>query len=210
MDATEPKREQEQVQQQAGPDFWANPVLVGDHVRLEPLEPGHAPALLAAADDDEVFRRLTFARPRTLDDADALVRRYLDLPVVPWVQVDTRDGTVVGMTTFYEVDPALLTVAIGWTWLGRRAWRTGINTEAKLLLLRRAFDDLGCVRVVWHTDILNERSQAAIARLGAQREGVMRKHRIRRDGSWRDTVTFSMTDDDWPAARTALEARLAR
>ena len=114
------------------------------------------------------------------------------------------------MTSYYEVDAAQRTVAIGWTWLARRVWRTGVNTEAKLLLLRRAFDDLGCVRVVWHTDIRNERSQAAIARLGAQREGVMRKHKLRPDGSWRDTVTFSMLDDEWPAARAALEDRLAR
>lgn len=194
----------------AHPDFWARPVLAGSLVRLEPLTSDHAPAVLAAADDDEVFRRLTFARPRTLLDAEALVARYLDQPVVPWVQVDVASGDVVGMTTFYDVDPAQLTVAIGWTWLARRAWRTGINTEAKLLLLRRAFDDLGCVRVVWHTDILNERSQAAISRLGAQREGVMRKHKLRPDGTWRDTVTFSMTDDEWPDARARLAARLVR
>jgi RimJ/RimL family protein N-acetyltransferase len=199
------------------PDVHARPVLAGAHVRLEPLTPEHAPALLAAADDDEVFRWLPFVRPRSLADAEALVARYLDGPLVPWVQVaiggdaegDTV-GDVVGMTSYYDVDATLRTVAIGWTWLARRAWRTGVNTEAKLLLLRRAFDDLGCVRVVWHTDIRNERSQAAIARLGAQREGVMRKHRIRPDGSWRDTVTFSMTDDEWPAAREALAARLDR
>lgn len=191
-------------------DFWCAPTLAGRHVRLEPLRPGHGPDVLAAADDDEVFRWLTFRRPATPAAADALVERYLTLPVVPWVQVDARTDDVVGLTTFYDIDPALRTVAIGWTWLARRAWRTGINTEAKLLLLRRAFDDLGCVRVVWHTDILNERSQAAIARLGAQREGVMRKHKIRPDGSWRDTVTFSMTDDEWPAAEAALRARLDR
>lgn len=183
-------------------EFTANPVLAGSYVRLEPLTRDHAAGILAAADDDEVFRWLTFARPRTRADAEDLVERYLGLPLVPWVQVEVATGDVVGVTAYYEIDPALRTVAIGWTWLARRAWRTGINTEAKLLLMRRAFDDLECVRVVWHTDIHNERSQAAIARLGAQREGVMRKHKIRRDGSWRDTVTFSMTDDDWPAART--------
>ena len=191
-------------------DFTATPVLAGRLVRLEPLTRDHAPAVLAAADDDEVFRWLPFVRPRTLSGAETLVARYLDGPTVPWVQVDAATGDVIGMTTFYEVDAAMRTVAIGWTWLARRAWRTGVNTEAKLLLMRRAFDDLGCVRVVWHTDIRNERSQAAIARLGAQREGVMRKHRLRPDGSWRDTVTFSMLDDEWPAARDDLEARLGR
>jgi RimJ/RimL family protein N-acetyltransferase len=192
------------------PDFGAAPVLTGSLVRLEPLTPRHAPALLAAADDDEVFRWLTFVRPRTLLEAEALVERYLGQPVVPWAQVDVSTGDVVGMTSYYEIDPAMRTVAIGWTWLARRAWRSGINTEAKLLLLRRAFDDLGCVRVVWHTDIRNERSQAAIARLGAQREGVLRKHKLRPDGSWRDTVTFSMLDDEWPTARAVLEDKLAR
>ena len=194
----------------AGHDFTATPVLAGRLVRLEPLTRDHAPAVLAAADDDEVFRWLPFVRPRTPADAETLLARYLDGPTVPWVQVDASTGDVIGMTTFYEVDAAMRTVAIGWTWLARRAWRTGVNTEAKLLLMRRAFDDLGCVRVVWHTDIRNERSQAAIARLGAQREGVMRKHKLRPDGSWRDTVTFSMLDDEWPAARDDLEARLGR
>ena len=188
-------------------DFGAAPVLAGSYVRLEPLEPRHAPALLAAADDDAVFAHLSFVRPRTLADAEALVERYVSGPLVPWVQVEVATGEVVGMTSYYDVDAAMRTVAIGWTWLARRVWRTGVNTEAKLLLLRRAFDDLGCVRVVWHTDIRNERSQAAIARLGAQREGVMRKHKLRPDGSWRDTVTFSMLDDEWPAAHRALVAR---
>jgi RimJ/RimL family protein N-acetyltransferase len=190
-------------------DFAATPTLTGRHVRLESLTPAHAPALLAAADDDGVFEWLTFARPTTRADAEALVARYLSQPVVPWVQVDVRTDDVVGMTTYYDVDAELRTVAIGWTWLARRAWRSGINTEAKLLLLMRAFEDLGCVRVVWHTDIRNERSQAAIARLGAVREGILRKHKIRRDGSWRDTVLFSMTPAGGPPPRDALEARLA-
>ena len=116
---------------------------------------------------------------------------------------------IFGTTSLYEVVPAVRTLAIGHTWLGKPWWRTGHNTESKLLLLSYAFDDLGAARVVWHTDIHNERSQAAIARLGAAREGVLRKHRIRFDGSWRDTVQYSMTDDDWPAARDRLSSRLA-
>ncbi|MCW2839586.1 MAG: N-acetyltransferase [Aeromicrobium sp.] len=191
-------------------EFIATPTLTGGHVRLEALTPDHAPGLLAAADDDEVFTWQAFARPRTLADAEALVDLYLSKPDAhPWVQVDLASGEVAGLTTYYDVEPALRTVAIGWTWIGLRFWRTGLNTDAKLLLLRRAFDNLGCVRVVWHVDILNERSQAAVTRLGANREGVMRKHKLRRDGSWRDTVTFSMIDDEWPAARRMLEERLA-
>jgi len=187
------------------------PELVGDHVLLRPIRPDDAAGVLAAADDDAVFRWLAVDRPTTLEEAQVLVDQYLARPeLVMWAQVDVASGELAGVTTFYDIDPALRTLAIGHTWIGTRFWRSGLNTESKLLLLRRAFDDLGCVRVVWHTDIRNQRSQDAIARLGAQREGVMRKHRIRRDGSWRDTVTFSMTDDDWPAARDALEGRLAR
>ncbi|MCW2771308.1 MAG: N-acetyltransferase [Aeromicrobium sp.] len=193
------------------PDFRDLPTLTGEHVELRPLQSDDAAGVLAAADDDAVFAWLTIERPTTLAAAQELVDHYLGrTDLVMWAQMDRASGELAGVTTYYDIDPSLRTVAIGHTWLGRRFWRTGANTEAKLLLLTRAFEDLGCVRVVWHTDIRNERSQAAIARLGAQREGVMRKHRIRRDGSWRDTVTFSMTDDEWPTTRAALEARLGR
>jgi RimJ/RimL family protein N-acetyltransferase len=119
-------------------------------------------------------------------------------------------GEVAGTTSLYDVAPATRTLAIGHTWLGARWWRRGHNTESKLLLLRYAFDTLGAARVVWHTDINNVRSQDAIARLGATREGELRKHRIRRDGSWRTTVQYSMTDDDWPEAKNKLETRLSK
>jgi RimJ/RimL family protein N-acetyltransferase len=193
------------------PDYFAAPTLTGEHVRLERLEPRHAAGVLGAADDDEVFAWQAFARPTTIEQAAALVALYVGKPgTVPWVQVDQASGEVAGLTTYYDIDPAVRTVAIGSTWLGRRFWRTGVNTEAKLLLLRHAFDALGCARVVWHVDVLNERSQAAVLRIGGVREGVLRKHRIRRDGSWRDTVLFSMTDDEWPAAHDRLTARLDR
>ena len=120
-----------------------------------------------------------------------------------------RTGDFAGTSSYYEVNPAARALAIGHTWLGKRWWRTGHNTEAKLLMLTHAFDTLGAARVVWHTDINNTRSQDAIARLGATREGELRKHRIRRDGSWRTTVQYSMTDDDWPFARDFLTSRLA-
>ncbi len=192
-------------------EWTATPELAGTHVRLVPLTPEHAAGILAAADDDSVFQWLRFDRPQNLDEAKVIVADYLDDPNrFPWVQIDQRTGEVAGMTTYYDVDPTQRTVAIGHTWLGKRFWRTGINTESKLLLLTRAFDDLGSVRVVWHTDNRNERSQAAIARLGAQREGSMRKHRLRGDGTWRDTVVFSMLDDEWPAARARLTKALDR
>lgn len=191
-------------------DFWAAPDLVGERVRLRAIGADDAAGVLAAADDDAIFRWLAVDRPTTLAEAQVLVDQYLGrTELVMWAQV-APSGELAGVTTYYDIDPERRTVAIGHTWIGSRFWRTGLNVESKLLLLRRAFDDLGCVRVVWHTDIHNERSQAAIGRLGAHREGVMRKHLQRQDGSWRDTVTFSMTDDDWPAAHARLAARLVR
>ena len=127
---------------------------------------------------------------------------------LPYAQIDAATGEFAGTTPFYEVNPALRALGIGHTWLGERWWRTGHNTESKLLMMTLAFETLGAVRVVWHTDIFNTRSQAAIERLGAVREGVLRKHRLRYDGSWRDTVQYAMTDDGWPAAKAALTARL--
>ena len=190
---------------------WFDPVLlVGERVTLAPLSLGHAPGLLLAADDDAVFTRWhTLDRPRTVDQALQMVQGYLQPEgQVSWVQL--VDGAPAGVTTFYDVVPAQRTVAIGSTWLSRRHQRTGVNVEAKLLLLTRAFETLGCVRVVWHTDVLNLQSQTAIEGLGAQREGLLRKHRLRRDDTWRDTVQYAMTDDDWPTVRTALHARLHR
>ena len=128
----------------------------------------------------------------------------------PFAQIDMDTGEFAGTTSFYEVIPELRTIAIGHTWLGRRWWRTGHNTESKLLMMGHAFGTLGAARLVWHTDVHNARSQAAIERLGAVKEGILRKHRIRPDGSWRDTVQYAMTDDDWPAARERLADRLAR
>lgn len=200
------------------PDQWyAMPVHTGRLIRLEPMTIEHAPAYLAAAgadtDAEEVFRWLTEWPPRTVDDAAGQIERALAARArgqrFAYAQFDVGTGEFAGSTSLYEINPATRTLAIGFTWLGRRWWRTGHNTESKLLLLTYAFDELGCVRVVWHTDVYNERSQAAIARLGATREGLLRKHRIRKDGSWRDTVQYSMTDDDWPAVRDRLTARLA-
>lgn len=189
--------------------FRETPVLEGKHVRLEPLTRDHTAGLLAAADSDDVFIWLSFPRPTDLAGAGALVDAYLRNPAVaPWAQIDVASGEVAGVTTYYDISAEQRTIAIGYTWLGSAFWRTGVNTEAKLLLLGRAFDALGCVRVVWHTDERNARSRAAIIRLGAEFEGTMRKHKRRPDGSWRDTVTYSMIDDEWPVARDTLRARL--
>jgi N-acetyltransferase len=214
-----------QDQDVSRPEAWyALPVLTGNLIRLEPLAIEHAPGYLAAAgtgaDADEVFRWLSAPpgapqrEPITPDDAEAHILDGLAARArgfrFPYAQLDAVTGEVAGTTSYYEVNPALRAIAIGHTWLGKRWWRTGHNTESKLLMLTHAFERLGAARVVWHTDIYNERSQAAIERLGARKEGVLRKHRIRWDGSWRDTVQYAMTDDDWPAARDRLTDRLAR
>jgi RimJ/RimL family protein N-acetyltransferase len=192
------------------------PVLRGRLVRLEPLAIEHAAGYLAAAGTGEegydVFRWLGEPLPKSVDDARASIAAALAARArgerLAYAQLDAATGEVAGTSSYYDIGPAVRTIAIGYTWLGKRWWRTGHNTESKLLMLTHAFETLGAARVVWHTDIYNERSQAAIERLGATREGELRKHRIRRDGSWRTTVQYSMTDDDWPAARNYLMGRL--
>jgi uncharacterized protein len=194
---------------------WLTAVAMrGDHVILEPLDMSHVEGLFAAIADGEVYRWLPGACPTTVDDMAAIVAEALRMYGrglrIPYVQRSAETSAVIGTTSFYFPDDVNRSIAIGHTILGRAWWRTGVNTEAKLLLLRRAFEELGAVRVEWHTDVLNERSQAAIARLGAVREGVLRRHRLRSDGSWRDTVVYSMTDAEWPGARSRLEERLHR
>ncbi|MGI8677653.1 MAG: GNAT family N-acetyltransferase [Jatrophihabitans sp.] len=204
-------------------DAWyALPALTGQLVRLEPMRAEHADGYLAGAgtspDADEVFRWLNTpgsgsGAPRTLEDARVDVRAALAARArgerFAYAQFDVATGRFAGSSSYYEVAPGVRSLGIGHTWLGKPWWRTGHNTESKLLMLTHAFDALGAARVVWHTDIYNERSQAAIARLGATREGELRKHRIRRDGSWRTTVQYSMTDDDWPTVKHRLVTRLA-
>ena len=192
---------------------WLTAVAMrGDHVILEPLDMSHVEGLFAATADEEVFRWLNRPCPTTVDDMAAQVREALEMYQrglrLPFVQRSARTGAVIGATSYYAPDDVNRCIAIGYTTLGRAWWRTGVNTEAKLLLMRRAFDELGAVRVEWHTDLLNERSQQAIARLGAVREGVHRRHRLRPNGTWRDTVTYSMTDMEWPSAQRRLERML--
>ncbi|GAA2670863.1 bifunctional pyridoxamine 5'-phosphate oxidase family protein/GNAT family N-acetyltransferase [Actinoplanes palleronii] len=193
---------------------WQTPVLMeGRHVRLEPLSPAHAAGLFEALDDEEVWRYLPTPRARTPEDTAAeiaeVIRGQWRGDRAGWAQVDPVTGVVMGMTTYHDVDPVRRAVGIGHTVLGRKWWRTGVNTEAKLMLLERAFDVLGAAKVFWYTDIRNERSQQAIARLGASRDGLLRRQRLRPDGSWRDTVVFALTADEWPAVAQRLRDRLA-
>ena len=195
-------------------DWFDRPVLAGSHVRLEPLSPDHVEGLFAASADPGIWSWLRNPQPSTVDDMRAITVKMLDGraagKVVPWVQLDAVSGEVAGTTGYRDVEPVDRGLQIGGTWIGAKWQRTGVNTEAKLLLLDRAFGDLAAERVAWHTDIRNERSQRAIERLGAVREGVLRRHRLRPDGSFRDTVVYSLTAGEWPEARERLAAKLAR
>jgi nitroimidazol reductase NimA-like FMN-containing flavoprotein (pyridoxamine 5'-phosphate oxidase superfamily)/RimJ/RimL family protein N-acetyltransferase len=194
---------------------WLEPaVMRGRHVVLEPLDVCHAEALFEALDDAEVHRYIPRVRPTSPDGMAeviaAMLREHAAGLRVPWLQRDAVTGAVVGTTSYSPSDEHNRSVHIGSTQVGRKWWRTGVNTEAKLLLMTRAFDELGAVRVEWQTDLLNLRSQAAIERLGATREGVLRRHKWRGDGTWRDSVFYGMTDAEWPAAKERLVKRLTR
>ncbi|KUH35848.1 MULTISPECIES: GNAT family N-acetyltransferase [Streptomyces] len=187
--------------------------LVGRHVRLEPLTADHLGDLFAAGGrDEEVWRWQGGPAPRSeaelAEKLDAVLEAAERGEYVPFAVVHRADGRAVGWTCYLDIDADDERLEIGWTWYGRAYWRTAVNTEAKLLLLTHAFDDLGMGRVQLKTDHLNQRSQAAIARLGARREGVLRRHRRRPDGTWRDSVYFSLLADEWPEAKARLAARL--
>nr|WP_134002288.1 GNAT family protein [Streptomyces sp. 846.5] len=191
----------------------ASTTLTGTHVRLEPLSRDHLQELfLAGGRDEEVWRWLTVTAPQSEEELGELLDgRLAEVEAgvaVAFAVIDLSTGMPVGWTTFLDIAPFDERLEIGWTWYARSVWRTAVNTESKLLLLTHAFEDLGMGRVQWKTDHLNTRSQNAIARLGAQREGVLRRHRLRADGSWRDSVYFSMLVDEWPEAKARLANRL--
>ncbi len=184
--------------------------LRGDLVAVEPLRVEHAAGLLAAADSEEVFARLPYPRPADLPQArawidGALADREADRRF-PFAVLDAEAGSVIGSTSYWDFDAHNAHVEIGSTWLSRASWGTGRNAEAKLLLLTHAFEVLGLERVALRTDIRNERSQQAIERLGATKEGVHRHEMRRRDGSWRDSVHYSILRSEWPAAKTVLRS----
>ncbi|HEX2095603.1 MAG TPA: GNAT family protein [Longimicrobiaceae bacterium] len=186
--------------------------LQGRHVRLEPLSPAHVPALCEVGLDPELWR-WTLTRIHTLDEMRAYVetalREQAEGRALPFATLDAASGRAIGSTRFGSIDPGNRRVEIGWTWVARPWQRTGANTEAKYLMLRHAFETMGCIRVELKTDALNERSRAAILRLGAREEGTLRKHILTPDGRVRDTVYFSILDDEWPSVRAGLEAKLA-
>jgi RimJ/RimL family protein N-acetyltransferase len=192
-------------------DALASP-LAGALVSLEPLDERHLDDLRAAASDPRVSRWLPVPLhdPRWFawwrEDARAAWAAQRD---VTFATVRRADGVAIGSTRFMELRERDCSVEIGWTWLAPAAWGTGANVESKLLMLARAFEAAGCIRVELKTDARNERSRAAMAALPAQFEGIHRQHRVLLDGSYRDSAWYSVIDREWPDVRASLERRLA-
>ena len=186
--------------------------LTGTHVRLEPLTLAHAPALCEVGLDPELWR-LTVEQVHSEGDMRDYVERALAAQAagtaLPFAVVHLVAARVVGTTRLANVAPEHDRLEIGWTWYGRQWQRTAVNTEGKYLQLRHAFETLDCVRVEFKTDVLNERSRAALRRIGATEEGVLRSHMRTRGGRRRDSVYFSILRDEWPNTKGRLEGLLA-
>ena len=183
-------------------------LLAGNVVRLEPLGYEHRDDLVAAAAFDEIWTYLDEPTPRTTGAVESLIRDAIDEQErgarIPFAIVSLSNGRAVGSTSYIDIRPHDRTVEIGWTWLTPSHWGTGANTEAKFLLMRHAFEQHGAGRVAIKTDLRNERSQRAIAKLGAVREGVWRNHRLLSTGRYRDSVFYSVIDTEWPQVRERL------
>ena len=187
------------------------PTLTGDRVTLEPLAAEHADDLRAAVADGDLWRTWYTSVPapdRVEAEIDRRLGEHAAGRMVPFAIRDRPTGRVVGATTFANIDTANRRVEIGYTFLARATQRSGINTEAKLLLLSHAFDTWDCIAVEFRTHWHNQQSRAAIASLGAKQDGVLRSHSIGRDGTLRDTVVFSITATEWPTVRLSLTERL--
>ena len=186
--------------------------LSGRHVRLEPLAMIHNDALVEAACDGQLWKLWYTSVP-----APEAMRAWIETALamreqhaLPFVIRDTRDESIVGSTRYFNVDPHNRRLEIGHTWHAKRAQRTGINTETKLLLLGHAFEALQCIAVEFRTHWMNHPSREAIARLGAKQDGVLRQHQRMVDGSLRDTVVFSIIDAEWPTVKRHLHYKLER
>ncbi|WP_238420258.1 GNAT family N-acetyltransferase [Gordonia sp. 'Campus'] len=183
--------------------------LVGERVTLRPLGVGDIDALNRVVGDPDRFR---WVPGIPVDSGSA--RRFVDAALadlesrVAFAVVDNTDGTLLGSTSFYEIDETHRSACIGYTFYSERVQGTAVNPTAKYLLMRHAFEECGAVRLTWHTHERNEQSRAAITKLGASFEGLLRKHR-RFDDGWRTTALYAMTDDDWPAAKANLLQRLS-
>ena len=182
-------------------------------IRLEPLSLDHVPGLQAAAAEGELWN-LRFTSVPAPDETRAYVETALAGQAagqrLPFVVLDAATGEVLGSTSYHDIVPAIARVEIGYTWYAQRVQRSAVNTTAKLLLLTHAFETLGAQLVGWRTDNFNHASQRAIERLGAKRDGVLRHHALRRDGTVRDTVMYSLAAGEWPEVKAHLNWQLTR
>jgi RimJ/RimL family protein N-acetyltransferase len=193
-------------------DWTRPPRLQGSHVALEPLQSTHAGGLRDAAADGSLWE-LWYTNVPMPGEVEAYVDAALAMQAAgSALAFAVRDahGRIVGTTRYYDLLPATPRLQIGYTWYARSVQRTALNTEAKLLLLEHAFEAMGCACVGLQTSTHNAASRAAIARLGAREEGILRHHLRHRDGSLRDTVNFSIIDREWPAVKAGLQAKLER
>ena len=186
-------------------------VLTGEGVRLEPMSQDHAQGLYNRGRFDADWAYMP--RACFIDQADT--RQWIDEALedpasLPFVILETSKNKVVGSTRFLNIRPQHRSLEIGWTWLGQEWQRTGVNTEVKTLLLTHAFERLGCIRVEFKTDARNLRSQRALERIGATREGVLRQHMIVQGGHYRDSVFFSVIDKEWPEVKERLALLASR
>lgn len=187
--------------------------LRGRHAILEPLTLAHEDAIRRAASDGELWKLWYTSVPapeRTRAWLDTALDMREQLGAMPFAVRDAASGEVVGSTRYFNVDQANRRLEIGHTWYAKRAQRTGVNTECKLMLLTHAFESLGCIAVEFRTHWFNFASRKAIAGLGAKQDGVLRNHQLLPDGSRRDTVVFSIVDGEWLAVKRHLQARLSR
>jgi RimJ/RimL family protein N-acetyltransferase len=185
--------------------------LEGKTVRLDPMELSHLDGLFAAGSDESLWLWTTTSI-KSLDDMRGYVETALKErdagTALPFVTVEKSSGLIVGSTRFGNIDRENRRAEIGWTWITPNRQRTSVNTEAKLLMLTHAFEVWKCIRVELKTDVLNEKSRNAILRLGAQQEGILRKHMITEKGRFRDTVFFSIIDTEWSEVKRRLSAKL--
>jgi len=185
--------------------------LTGRHVRLEPLAEAHVPDLCLVGLEPSIWRNMLYgdidSAAKMLGFVQDLLGRQAAGTDLPFAVIDRASGRAIGCTRFMDIQAWNRGVEIGGTWYGPTYQRTAVNTECKYLLLRHAFEVWGCIRVQFKTDRRNERSQRAIERLGALREGVLRNHMLRPDGTIRDSVYYSIIDSEWPAVKARLEEK---
>ena len=187
--------------------------LIGRVIRLEPLSEAHVPDLAVAGNDESIWRYFTSGSLTTEGHMRAFVKDLLERQTqgtdLPFAVIHLESGKAIGCTRYLEIHNEHHGLEIGGTWYGVQYQRTGVNTECKYLLLKHAFEVLGCIRVQLKTDLRNERSQRAIERIGAVKEGILRKHIIMPDGHVRDSVYYSVIDTEWPRVKAYVEEKMA-